>query len=216
LLAAVLAEIGYERVAKLIYRARWSTPAIEHMLRFDTYGNRKIFLTGDPGMRNAEAEAFATRCRRLYTTGLMQQRDEIDKWWCTIHFELGGVCGWSPRNSLRTVDYTPPELANRVVDDIRAKLIPLVATIRSSADLLRFLEKTDETTPPLLQMGGYYRAAQIAFLARNLGVAREAISRVLLGFSIDIRNGIDKSRFTPETYIDQILDDAETAINSAE
>ena len=65
-------------------------------------------------------------------------------------------------------------------------------------------------------MGDYYRAAQIAFLARKVGAARSATKNILLGFSLYIRDSIDKSRFTPETYIDQILDDADAAVSSAE
>jgi hypothetical protein len=208
LLASALVEIGYERVAKLVYRARWSTPEIEHMLRFDTFGTPKINLEGDPGMRNAAAEAFARRCQRLYTTGLMQQGVDIDQWWCPIHFSLGAYCGWPGRSCLNTLEYTPDALARKVVDDTRTKLIPLVGAIKTSADFLEFLEKSNWTTPPLLLVGGFYRAAQIAFLARKLGVAREETRKVLLGFSLDISNATRATRFTPETYIDQILDDA--------
>jgi hypothetical protein len=213
LLALALKEIGYDRVAKLIYRARWSTQEIEHMLRFDTYGTPKIYLIGDPGMRNAEAEAFAMRCRRLYMTGLLQQMMPIDEWWCSIHFSLGAYCGWPGRSCLDTLEYRSDELAAKVVGDVRSKLIPLVGAIQTCADLLDFLKKTNWTTSPIVQMGGYYRAAEIAFLARKLGIAREETRKALLNFSLDISNATRRTRFTPETYIDQILDDADAAFS---
>jgi hypothetical protein len=211
LLASALIDLGYERVAKLVYRARWSTTEIEHVLRFDTYGTPKIYLEGDPGMRNAAAEAFAMRCRRLHAIGSMRETVPIDQWWRPVHFSLGDYCGWSVRGCLNTLEFGPDELAKKVVDDARSKLIPLVGAIKTSADLLAFLERPDWTTPPLIQMGEYYRAAQIAYLARKLGAARKETKNILLGFSLRIRNSIDKSRFTPETYIDQILDDADAA-----
>jgi hypothetical protein len=215
LLASALTQIGYERVAKLVYRARWSTPEIEHMLRFDSFGTPKIYLEGDPGMRNVAAEAFARRCQRHYATGLMQQSAPIDQWWCPVHFSLGAYCGWPGRSCLNTLEYNSDELARKVVDDTRSKLIPLVGAVKTSADLLTFLERSDLTTPPLIQLGGFYRAALIAFLARKVGAAREETRSFLLGLSLYIRNGLDKSRFTPETYIDQILDDADAAVGTS-
>jgi hypothetical protein len=145
----------------------------------------------------------------------MQKAETLDQWWCPIHFSLGSVCGWGVRGSLNVRDFSASGLTSEVADGVGVKLIPIVGAIRTSAALLAFLEKDDRTNPPLLQMGGYYRAAQIAFLARKLGVARAKTEEVLQGFAVSIGNGIDSNRFTPETYIRQILDDADAALAQA-
>ena len=66
ILAPGLAEVGYKKVAKLTYRASWSTDDVEQFLSFDTYGNPKQYLTGDAGFRNVKAEAFAEQCQQRY------------------------------------------------------------------------------------------------------------------------------------------------------
>jgi hypothetical protein len=68
ILAPALAEVGYKKVAKLTYRASWSTEDVEQFLSFDTYGNPKQYLTGDAGFRNLKAEAFAEQCQQRYAS----------------------------------------------------------------------------------------------------------------------------------------------------
>ncbi len=68
ILAPALAEVGYKKVAKLTYRASWSTDDVEQFLSFDTYGNPKQYLTGDAGFRNLKAEAFAEQCQQRYAS----------------------------------------------------------------------------------------------------------------------------------------------------
>ncbi len=216
LLAGALAPLGYQRVAKLIYRANWSTPDVEHMLRFDTFGNPKIYLAGDPGLRNAQAEAYANRCRKRYAKPMMSQAaDTLDKWWCPVHFALGGLCDWDVRHSLDTSEYSPDALAKKVADDVRVNLLPLVTPIKTCADLLAFLEKDDKTHPPMLQMGDYYRAAQIAFLAWKLARPRAKTEEILRGFTRYMASSLDEPRVTPESYVEHILDDAEAAATQA-
>jgi hypothetical protein len=218
LLAGALAPLGYQRVAKLIYRANWSTRDVEHMLRFDTFGNPKIYLAGDPGLRNAQAEAFANRCRKRYAKPIMSQfefEDKLGKWWCPVHFALGGLCDWDVRHSLDMTEYSPGALAKKVADDVREKLLPLVTPIKTCADLLAFLDKDDKTRPPMIQMGEFYRAAQIAFLACKLARPRAKTEEILRGFTRYMASSLDEPRVTPETYIEHILDDAEAAVAQA-
>ncbi len=81
-----------------------------------------------------------------------------------MHFDAGTFCCWGRRGSLNIPDFSPSELAAKVVGELSAKLIPLVGAIRSCADLLKFLSNPDMKASPYIQMGDYYRAAQIAFL----------------------------------------------------
>ncbi len=60
--------------------------------------------------------------------------------------------------------------------------------------------------------GPYYRAALVAYLAAKLGRPQDQTRDLLRKHARWIANGIDRSRFTPETNIDHILDDAAVAI----
>ena len=217
LLTKALAPIGYIRVAKLTYRANWSTDDVEQFLSFDTYGNPKQYLSSSAGLRNLRAEAFAKQCHERYADKIFF-RDMpkggyvFPPFFCPVHFDAGTFCCWGRRGSLNIPDFSPSELAAKVVGELSAKLIPLVGAIRSCADLLKFLSNPDMKASPYIQMGDYYRAAQIAFLSRRLGIPRAETQTILRAFARGIRNGIDTERFTPESYIEQILDDADAAV----
>ncbi len=66
ILAPALAEIGYKKVARLTYRGEWSTSEVEHVLKLETYGTPKIYLTGSAGLQNPQASVFADQCRDRY------------------------------------------------------------------------------------------------------------------------------------------------------
>jgi hypothetical protein len=217
LLTKALAPLGYRRVDKLTYRADWSTIEVEHTLWFDSYGNPKVYLTGDAGLRNKEAEAFAQQCRQRYGSkiGLRCRREsgKVDPpWFCPMHFSIGRMFDWSIRSSLDTQDLSPGELARAVAEPIRAKLIPYVDGVTTEQRLLDLLESDKE--PMDWIRGPYYRAALIAYLARKLGVDRNKTKSVLLPRALYISNGIDKDWLTPESYIDHILDDADAALTA--
>ena len=62
------------------------------------------------------------------------------------------------------------------------------------------------------RVGGYFRAAKIAFLGRKTGVAPEDIEAMLQPYRRYMNNGIDKSMLTPDEYIAQIIRDAGAAL----
>ncbi len=110
-LAEALAPLGYARVEKLTFRAEWSTRDVEHVLRFDTYGNPKEFLTADAGLRNNEAEAFAKQCKGRYAHPMFLQAKSQDGYWnspwfCPMHFSLGELLRWGLRSSINLAGKT--------------------------------------------------------------------------------------------------------------
>ena len=215
-LAEALAPIGYARVDKLTYRAEWSTPDVEQILWFDTYGNPKEFLVGDAGLRNANAEAFARQCQQRYASPLIlqclnQESGKRSPWLCPLHFSVGSLLRWGLRSSLNLAGCTPEQITTALASGVRSRLLPLIADIRTIAALLEFAERDGEPLP-WLTSGTYYRAALVAYLAAKIGRPRAETKSLLSRHSAFFANGIDTSRFTPQAYIEHVLDDAAAAV----
>ncbi len=215
ILAPALAEVGYKKVAKRTYRASWSTDDVEQFLSFDTNGNPKQYLTGNAGLRNMKAEAFAEQCQQRYASkGYFQCMPKggyvYPPYFCPMHFSIGSLFGWEV-GSLDIWAFSPDELARSVLEPIQSKLIPCIGGVTTVERLHDFLESDREPLRWYMR-GPYYRAALVAYLARTLGVARDKTKASLLTHSMWIANGIDTTRLTPETYINHILDDAEAAV----
>lgn len=219
ILAPALAEVGYEKVAKLTYRGEWSTPEVEHVLTLDASGAPKIYLSGDSGLRNPQASAFAVQCRDRYADPIILQclRETgyvRPPWFCPTQFPIGVLLGWGITWSLDMSAYSPSELARTLAESVRSKLVPFVRPVTSMAAFLEFLERNQE---PVLwaRTGGCVQAAIIAYLAAALGVDRATTEARLLQNVRSMTAWLDETRLTPETYIDHILDDAEAAVAQA-
>jgi hypothetical protein len=216
ILAEALAPLGYMRVEKLTYRAAWSTPDVEHVLLFETYGNPKAFLFASAGLRNNEAETFAEQCTQRYAHPMfLRETNQTgvwnSPWFCLMHFSVGEILHWGPRESITLAGLTAEAIADAVTSGVRSTLVPFVGKINTIAALLAFLE--DDVKPLLWAIRGpYYRAALVAYLAAKLGRPRDSTKDLLRKHARLIASGIDRSRLTPETYIDHILDDAEAAV----
>jgi hypothetical protein len=218
LMTDALAPLGYHRVDKLIYRADWSTADVEHVLSLDTYGNPKVFLHGDAGLRNKDAETFAQQCHQRYVDErVLKSRREtayVDPpWFCPMNFSIGKLFGWPGRAALNTADFSSQTLAGALAEPIRATLIPYLSRVTTLQGLLEFLER-DEPPMQWTMRGPYYRAALVAYLAAALGVDQSKTRATLLTHSRLYPNMIDMTRLTPETYVDHLLEDAATAITA--
>jgi hypothetical protein len=219
MLSPALAEAGYKKVAKLTYRAGWSTDDAEQFLSFHTSGVPKQYLWGDAGLRNMKAETFAEQCQQRYASQTyfrcMPKGGYVyPPYFCLMYFEIGSLFGWES-GSLDMWSLSPDELARAIVEPIHSKLIPCIGGITTIERLHDFLESDREPLRWYMR-GPYYRAALVAYLARQLGVAREKTKASLLTHAMLIDNGIDTTRLTAESYIDHILDDAESAISGGQ
>jgi hypothetical protein len=213
LLAQALTKIGYRRVAKLTYRADWSTSEVEHILTFDTYGTPKAFLTGDIGFRNQDADAFAEQCSSRYADPIIRKSDFVPPpWWCWMHCSLGMLANWKGAN-LYTPDYSQAELGGRVAAAVRDFLLPYVGGVTTIGRLFDFLAKDTE---PMrwFRTGGYFRAAEVAFLGSKLGVTSGKLVEILRPYGREMRNGIDMKMMTPDDYIARIVHDAGEAASA--
>jgi hypothetical protein len=134
-------------------------------------------------------------------------------YFCLMNFPIGWFFGWGLSASIDMWPLSPEELVRAVVEPVRSKLIPYVRGITTIERLHDVLASDQE---PLRWLNGpYYRAALVAYLARQLSVPRQKTKALLLTHARDIENGIDRTRLTAESYIDHILDDADAAVAQA-
>ena len=211
LLTAALGKVGYKRIGELIYRADWSTPDVEHILSFETYGTPKEFLIGDLGFRNNEAEAFAEECQRRYSDPIIRNSDlTLPPWWCPMHCSLGMLAGWKSSN-LYIPRYSQAELGSQVVEAVRDFVRPYVGGVTTIDSLFEFLA---QDTEPMrwFRVGGYFRAAEVAFLGCKLGVAPDQVEAILKRYRREMENGLDKRELTPDEYIAHIIRDARAVV----
>ena len=215
-LAAALSHVGYRRIAKFTYRGEWSTPVVEHVLTFDAYGVPKVYLSGDAGLRNPQASAFADQCLSRYGTPqflkvLRESGYVYPPWWCQTHFPIGRLFGWKVRSSLDMTFLSSEDAASSVAKSVAADLLPLVRRVVSLETFLDFLARNEE---PLLwvRAGPGTQAAIVAYLACAVGCSRVWTRAQLLRDPKLMLGSIDSARLTPEAYVDHILDDAEAAV----
>jgi hypothetical protein len=213
LLASALAGVGYERVAKLTYRADWSTAEVEHILFFSTHGSPKGFLTGELGVRNKEAESFAEGCRNRYADPIIRNSDFVPpRWWCWLHCSLGSLANW-PGANLFMPKFTPDELKRKVTEAVTGFLRPYVGAVTTVQRLFDFLAQDSE---PMrwFRTGPYFRAAEVVYLGRKLGVPSERLQEITRPYSKLIANGIDLKAMTPEEYMLRIVRDADSVLSA--
>lgn len=130
LLAPVLAEAGYKKVAKLTYRGEWSTPEVEHVLTLETYGVPKIYLYGDAGLRNPQASTFADQCTERYADPLilrcLRESGYVHPpWHSPTHFPIGLLIRGKLPWSLDMSTYSPSELARTLAEICAIQACPV-------------------------------------------------------------------------------------------
>jgi hypothetical protein len=210
-IAAGLREIGYARAKPLVYKATWSAPEVEHFLFFTLYGTPKEFLAGDFGVRNCNAQAFGVRCAQAYGGEAYRLVGQEEGQRCYMRFPLGKLAGWKPRWSL-TVSTAPEEASIETIKGaIRDKLFPLIRDV-TSVDRLMSLLAVDDEPVRWLHVNGAMRAAQIAYLARELGVATADIRSMLRPREIEVSAHLAGGKLDPASYIDRVIEDSGIAV----
>ena len=117
-LLSALAQVGYRRVRRHIYRAEWSTE-IEHFIYFQLYGTPKEFLAAEFGLRNKECQSFALRSLQTYgdlVHRLIRHDARTD---CFMRFSLGRLAGsWGMPAALTMSAMSGSVLARTIRDDV--------------------------------------------------------------------------------------------------
>jgi hypothetical protein len=208
-----LARLGYRRRKRLVFRADWSTPEVEHFIYLNLYGAPKEFLAIDFGIRNDQAQRFGIEEIQKYggrPYSAMKLDREND---CSMIFSFGLLSHWSPRWSLYLPSLTETELAAKIETDIECLLLPKIRGLKSNGDLLRML--ISDVAPFCWKFSnGAIRAAQIANLGRQVGMDSKAIRSALQQFQKHIDSALPKDRTNASSsYLDNIVEDSRIQFN---
>jgi|GraSoi2013_100cm_1033763.scaffolds.fasta_scaffold42341_3 hypothetical protein len=209
-----LTELGYVRCGRFVYKAGWSTPDVEHYLYFSTYGTPREFLTADFGVRNEAAQLFGVKCIQAYGGAVYDFLEENEPTHSYMRFPLGKIAGWNPRWSL-TISAQPDDtLVNLVMGAVRDKLFPVIREVTDLSQLLLLLMR-DEEPVRWVHVNGAMRAAQIAYLARVLGIGTVEIRSMLRRRENELFAHLKGSTLDSASYIERVIDDTEIAVRAA-
>jgi hypothetical protein len=208
-----LSDIGYRRLKRFVYKATWSTHAVEHFLYFSLYGKPKEYLTADFGLRNEQAQAFGFKSVRAYGGELYQLARHDVRTHCAMIFSLGRLALWKPRSSLYLPSLSEIGLAEKIKVDVQNKLFPIIRSITEARSLLAFLN-TDVEPNLWIYSNGAIRAAMIVSLARKCGMDAEQI-RILLEPQIKRVAAQLGGTFSPTAYLEKIIEDSFCASNGS-
>jgi hypothetical protein len=201
-----LAELGYRRTKKYVYRAQWSTVEVEHFLFMGTYGSPKEFLTLDFGFRNPPALSFAMRETRKYGGPLYSLIKYDEKNDVGGAYSLGSFAEWSLRGSLYLPDFSEDSLGLKLKLDVENKLFPVIRPLFSVMSLLEFL-LVDAEPCPWYRTGAATRAAQIVHLARQVGWGEAEIRAALHPYEKAIVQSLPKAP-DPGSFLDNVIRDS--------
>jgi hypothetical protein len=207
-LKAALAEIGYRRLKRHVYRADWSTE-VEHFLFFQLYGAPKDYLAADFGFRNRAAQSFALRSIQTYGPELYRMIGHEEPYDCFMRFSLGGLVGtWGMRSSLTISSMPGPALADKIKRDIEQCLFPFIRQMTSSDRLVSRL-LVDAEPCAWYRSNGAMRAAMIVHLSQRLGKHSDEIRLSLQPHLKEISHHLlDGPDPDPRSYVDKIIRDA--------
>jgi hypothetical protein len=211
---AALADVGYRRLKRNIYRADWSTD-VEHFLYFQLYGTPRDYLTADFGVRTKDAEIFAHRAIQAYGPDIHRLVPSYfdERTDCSMIFSFSLLASWGTRSSLRISSMPGPALAAKVKDDVEQKLFPLIRQVTTCDRLLTLLD-TDTEPYSWVYTNGAMRAAMMARVAwHQLGLRAEQIRALLLPHEKEIGLNIDGAPDpNPQSYIERIIADCAATV----
>ena len=199
--------IGYERVASLAFKARWSPKDVQHFVYFLEQRKERHILNGSFGMRNEEAEKFGVLSIRNYGGEIFKIWEHNETIDCSMRADLGRL---SRRHwPLPLMDVAPHLSARQLRDYFTNWLIPEARQI-ATADQFMALLVDDRPLLPWVTCNGALRAAQIVALGCLSGANKAEIECLLKDRHVRIANGLSKTshfRSSPSAFIRQLLND---------
>ncbi len=202
-----LADLGYRRLKRHIYRAEWSTE-VEHFLYFRLHGRPADLLVADAGVRTKESERFATRSIQAYGSEAYQLLRHDERSDCWIRVDLGGLASWGMGNSLFVSSMPGPALAAKINRDVEKKLFPVIRNVTSLDALVSFW-LTDAEPCPWYRCNGALRAAMIINVAQRIGMAPAEVRQLLEPHLKEISYHLTRGPvLDPGSYVDKVIRDA--------
>jgi hypothetical protein len=196
-LSRVLDQEDYERLEPYVFKAKWITQGIDHLLFFYTYGNPKQFFHGDFCIRDRQAQEFAISCVRPFMPASFDHVVNNQRHPCFLGYSLGRLASWGIRESLDLNQFNPFKFEEELGRVIRLRLFPVIVSVQNRTTLLDFLlMRSDSLANHGINVG--IKISYMAFLRRELGellpeiIAKlteeaEEYSILLRGIDIDWR-----------------------------
>lgn len=169
-----LADLGYKKVQKLLYRSNHHGPAVERFLEFDLWGGPLNYVSCDFGFANKEAIRFAAECLSLYG-GEIYCRLPLTAPAFNTRCQVGRFCEWGRRDALGISELGAHKVSDRALSDIEDIILPKadpVSTLEAFANQIL----ADEPWMPWIASNGAMRAAEYIYSARQIGISRAAIA----------------------------------------
>jgi hypothetical protein len=207
-----LAGIGYCRLRKYIYRASWSTVAVEHFLYFGK--DSRQYFTAEFGLRNPDAEEFGIEAIAKYGHPnhqlWLRERDAATACSMTFEFERLDKFSRSSWPRVRLPEISGHDLAILVAGFVRKSLLPIIAGITGLESYLAFL-LADREPHPWFASNMMIRAAQVVAVSSQLGYSKDETKELLKPHSESIEkemHHISNHTVTGfDMYVDKLLSD---------
>ena len=198
--------LGYQRVRKLIYKATWSSPEVEHFLYLETYGRPKEFLTARFGIRNSRAELFSLNSIKAYGGEIYQLIRHDDRYDCMMNFSFERLNTPIRRWALYMPDYSMPMLMKQLTSEIEERLLPVVRDLDNLHRLFSFL-LSDAEPCPWVASNGAARAAQVVSIGHRISIEAREILAGLQPREKWITLSLNQSTYDAVSYINRLLKD---------
>jgi hypothetical protein len=209
---AALADIGYRRLRRNVYRAEWGMD-VEHFFYFRLHGTPKDTVSGNFGIRTKEADVFADGALKAYGPEIFRLCPvDTDPDNCVMRYTFGQLASWGLVACLYIPSMSGPALARKVRDDIERILFPVIRGITTLDRFLAFALR-DEEPCPWVRCNCAMRAAIVAYLARQLDAQPGEVRAMLAPHKKQIEPVLRGGREPdPDAYIERLIEDAAASI----
>jgi hypothetical protein len=183
ILKSHLSELGCREVARHIYLAPPTLEGVEWTLRFRLLGIYRWDLEAFLSYKHTAAAEFGDMCIRtvpgwaaILNRSIAASGDR-PRPMGSIGFDRLAP-GWAVGQRLSIRELTAVQTAQRVAADVREHVLPFAHSIASLEVFYERLAADEEPMTWSFSMP-LCRAAEVAYLARQLGVRRESVSSIL-------------------------------------
>jgi hypothetical protein len=193
------------------YRAKWSSPDVEHFLAFSSWGRPNQFIAADVSLRHPPADAFANETMLRYLPDAYRDiYARLADWECALHFDLGGAAGW-PSARLDSAKAAPAEFAKTIEATIQQVVFAKFEDVRDCAAVFE-LGAADEAPLRWWSWGDTRRVAMIAYLGRKLGRDSASLKSALVRHVGKFKSPPNTSAPSAEEFVDRTLAEADAAL----
>lgn len=189
-LADCLNERGFKRIKPTLFVLRLGVE-MELFVALNLFGGVPTNNVGcDVGLTSRRSLSFAINALKSHGGHVYRQST-----WRPDPFntrcQVGHICGWGPRTSLRISDYEDAGLVTRFIADLDAHILPQAIRCEDTSRYFELLGEDDRMFP-WLHCNGAMRAAEFIFWGRELGKTPAELNSVLANYDARVRSGLGR------------------------